>query len=285
MNKSLELSGVWLWLTAPIAVLLLVAAGAGVFIEGLYHDAPSFAAQARGQDLVSLVVVLPLLIVAAVLARRGSARARLIWLGAMIYLVYCYALAAFDVKFNPLFLVYVALLGCSLYGLIGGLATLDMAAVKARFTDRTPAKAVSIYLVVLAFLFYMLWLKETVPATLTGRVPQSVIDEGIPTNGVHVLDMAWILPALVIAAVSLWRKRALGYVLAGATLAYVALLVLAILSMVAFMVMDGHAVAAPQVAIFGMVLAASVGALAWFLSCLGRGSPVTGLPSAGATER
>jgi hypothetical protein len=45
---------------------------------------------------------------------------------------------AFHVRFNPLFLVYVALLGLSLYALIGGLATTDFQAVKARFTEKRP---------------------------------------------------------------------------------------------------------------------------------------------------
>ena len=50
-------------------------------------------------------------------------RAQLIWLGVLVYLIYTYVTYAFVVRFNPLFLVYVALLGCSLYALIGGLAT------------------------------------------------------------------------------------------------------------------------------------------------------------------
>jgi hypothetical protein len=31
---------IWLWLTGPIAVLAAIAAGAGVFFEDLYRDAP-----------------------------------------------------------------------------------------------------------------------------------------------------------------------------------------------------------------------------------------------------
>ena len=39
-----------------------------------------------------------------------------------------------------MFLVYVALLGLSLYTLIGGLATTEFEALKARFTERTPVR-------------------------------------------------------------------------------------------------------------------------------------------------
>jgi len=265
MNENVKHADVWLWLTFPIAILLAIAAGGGVFISGLYRDTPYFVAQAVGQDFISLAVVLPTLIVAAFLAGRGSLRARLIWLGGLVYLVYTYVVAAFDVSFNPLFLVYVALLGCSLYALIGGLVTADMSGIKAHFTEKTPVKTVSIYLAVLAVLFYFMWLSEIVPALMAGEIPQSIQDNGTPTNAVHVLDMAWMLPSFGITAVSLWRKRALGYTFAGAILSYGVFLMLAILSMVIFMIREGFTVAVPQVAIFGMLFAVSLGMLIWYM--------------------
>jgi hypothetical protein len=75
MNERIRQTHIWLWLTFPIAMLLTIAAGGGVFISGLYRDAPYFVAQAVGQDVISLAVVLPTLIVTAVLANRGSLRA------------------------------------------------------------------------------------------------------------------------------------------------------------------------------------------------------------------
>ena len=183
-------------------------------------------------------------------------------------MVYSYAIAAFVVKFNPLFLVYVALLGCSLYALIVGLVTLDKTGIKACFTEKTPVKAVSVYLAVLAVLFYFLWLSEIVPALVAGEIPQSIQDNGTPTNAVHVLDMAWILPAFGITAVSLWRKQALGYTLAGALLSYCVLLILAILGMVMSMVREGYPVVVPQVVIFATLLATSLGMLIWYLKGL-----------------
>lgn len=274
MNKSIGHTDVWLWLTLPIAILLAIATTGGIFISGLYRDNLYFMAQAVGQDFISLVVVLPTLVVTAFLASRGSPHARIIWLGGLIYLVYTYAVAAFDVNFNSLFLVYVAVLGCSLYALIGGLVTTNLLDIKKCFTEKTPVQAVSIYLAVLAVLFYFLWLREIVPALMAREIPQSIQDNGTPTNAVHVLDMAWILPAFVITALSLWRKRALGYTLAGAFLSYCVLLILAILSMVAFMIRGGYPVAVPQVVIFATLLTISLGMLIWYMKGL-RSSPIS----------
>jgi hypothetical protein len=272
MNERGTRATVWLWLTAPIAVLLAIAAGSSLMVEDLFRrDTPYLAVQAVGQDLVTLFVALPALVVGAILAGRGSEGARLVWLGVLAYLVYTYAIYAFAVRFNPMFLAYVALLGCSLYALIGGLATVDLEGIKARFAQRTPVRAASIFLAVVAVLFYLLWLSEVVPASIAGEVPQSVTDNGTPTNGVHVLDMAWMLPAMLLTAVWLWRKRAMGYVLAGALLTFQPLLVLAIASMVVFMARYGQPVSAGQAGIFGILGAASLGMLIWYLSGL-RGS-------------
>ncbi len=268
MNETPRRTNVWLWFTVPIAALLAIASGGGLFISEIYRDAPYFAAQAVGQDLISLAVVLPLLIISAILASRGSRRARLVWLGGLTYLVYTYMVAAFDVRFNSLFLVYVALMGCSFYALIGGIVTANMAEIKACFTEKTPVKALSIYLAVLAVLFYFLWLAEVVPALLAGTIPKSIQDNGTPTNAVHVLDMALVLPAFGIAAVSLWRKQALGYTLAGVLLSYGVLLILAVLSMAVFMIRAGHPVAVPQVVIFGTLFALSLGFLIWYMKGL-----------------
>ena len=258
-------SNVWLWFTAPIAILLAIAAGGGVFSSSLYRDNPSLLAQAIGQDFISLVVVFPTLIISAVFASRGSPHARLVWLGALAYLVYTYASFAFDIRFNSLFLVYVALLGCSLYALIGGISTANMAEIKTYFTEKTPVKAVSIYLAVIAVLFYFVWLGEIVPALIAGQIPQNIQDSGTPSNAVYVLDMAWILPAFAIAAVNLWRRKDLGYTLAGALLSFLMLMILAIIGMVMVPVWDGLAVLGPEVATFGTLFAMSLGMLIWYL--------------------
>jgi hypothetical protein len=258
----------WLRLTFPIIGLLAIASGVGIFFKGFYRDTTYYSVMAVGQDFFSFIVVVPTLAIAALMAHRASLRALFLWLGIVIYLTYTYAIAAFDNQFNALFLVYVALFGCSLYALIGGFLSLNEDGIKARFTERTPVRAISLYLGTLAVLFYLTWLREVIPALLTGTVPQSVKDSGTPTNAVHVLDMSWIFPALLITAVNLWRRRALGYLLAGPMLSFIVFMASAVLCMVILMSRAGYPLVVPQVILFIATLAVSLGLLIWYLMSL-----------------
>jgi hypothetical protein len=82
------------------------------------------------------------------------------------------------------------------------------------FAAVSKAKVVSIYLLLLAVLFALLWLSQDIPAMLAGKAPQSVTVNGLLTNPVHVLDLGLYLPAMIITAISLWRRKFLGYLFA-----------------------------------------------------------------------
>lgn len=268
MKEAAPHADPWLWLTLPIGILTAIAAASGVFVGGLYRDSPTMVAQAIGQDAITLIVALPALVIAAVLSVRESLRARLVWLGVLVYLVYTYAGYAFAVRFNSLFLVYVALLGCALYALIGGLVRTDWERVRVGFGAWTPVKATSIFLAVIAILFYLIWLSDAVPAVLAGKPPRSLVETGTPTNFIHVLDMAWILPALLITAVKLWQRQPIGFALAAALLSFLALLALAILGMSVVMMRSGEPLVVPLVVIFAILFAASIGILIGHLRTL-----------------
>ena len=99
-------------LLASLATLVLatVASAVGLFVPDFYRDAAVLVPQARGQDMLTLVLAVPALVVALYYARRGSLRAYVVWLGVTGYLLYTYASYSFLTAFNRLYLVYVGLL-------------------------------------------------------------------------------------------------------------------------------------------------------------------------------
>jgi hypothetical protein len=62
--------------------------------------------------------------------------------------------------------------------------------------------------------FRCLWLSDIIPALLQDRTPVVLEEVGLPVNPVHVLDLAFFLPAMACVSILLWRKKALGFVLA-----------------------------------------------------------------------
>lgn len=235
----------WLWLSLPISILALASSAAGVLDERTYgRETPNWAGQAVGQDIGNIVayVLLPIL---AFLAARGSLRALLAWVGVLVYSVYSYSIYAFALHFGPFFLAYVAVLGMSVYALIGGLATLPAAEVRARADVRAPLRSTALVLIGIGSLFALLWLSEIVPAAIGGTTPQTLVDAGLASSPVYVLDLAVLLPASIVVGVLLLRRRPWGYALAPGLLIALTLLSVGIVGAFTVLALRGEVVPVP----------------------------------------
>jgi hypothetical protein len=127
-------------LSSIVAALLLISSIAGLLFGqgGLYEPNPATLPSFLTQDVITLVVVVPLLVTCLWLARRGSVRGLVVWMGTLFYVAYAYSFAVLGTWLPPLFLVYVAIVSMSVYGLIFVLVSTDAEAVRARFSDQTP---------------------------------------------------------------------------------------------------------------------------------------------------
>lgn len=245
--------------TVAIVVLSVVGTLLGLLQEGFYRDPFALMYQAYGQDTVTLLVVTPLLAFGLWLALRGSLRGYVLWLGSLGYMLYTYTVYAVITQFNQFFLGYVALLGLSLYTLIGGLLQLDPEAVKRRLEADLPVRLIAGFLVVMGVLVALLWLSEVLPATIADRKPASAADVGLPANVVHVLDLGVLIPTLFVTARWLAQRRPWGYVLPGVLFVKLTSIGLAVLAMIAWMTYEGEPVPAPQIVVF-VVLTVATGA-------------------------
>ncbi len=205
----------WLLLSAPITALAVGGSLAGIFIDRIYaKETASWAAEGAGQDVANLVVF-PLLLVFAYAAAKGSVRGYLAWLGTLVYSVYAYTIYVFDVHFGPLFLLYVAVFGMSLWALGGALTSLDPDRLQATSLDPGRTRAfVSWFLMLVSGAFALLWLVQDVPSMVDGTTPDSLTESGLLTNAVHVLDQSLFLPAAMLAGILLRRGSGWGYCLA-----------------------------------------------------------------------
>lgn len=194
--RSGRLGSVPAALSSAAAVLAATTSLLGLLAAWPYAaETAGWRLQAHGQDLGNLLVVVVLL--AGLLgARRGSARGFQVWAGALVYLTYAFVIYAMAVHFTALFLAYVAVLGLSVFSLLCALEQRPSVQLPARMR-RLGAGVLG----AIAVAFALLWLSTILGALAAGRPPAELAETGLPANPVHVLDLAIVLPGMLIVAI------------------------------------------------------------------------------------
>ena len=245
-------------LTILLSLSLAIASIAGAFFPGTYsRDSVSLGAQGVGQDLVDLFVGVPLLLISFYYAAKGSRVFTLIYGGILFYILYSFIIYCFGINFNQFFLLYCLTLSLSLFSFILLFSDLMGQGVEGWF-EKAPVNLVSVYLFVVAFIFYLLWLKSIVPALIHNEVPKDVSDYNLLVNPVHVIDLVFALPGLIIGAVLIRRKLGLGYMIASFALVFMVLLTLALAAMVLLLVIRGISEDYTVAIVFGVLSVSSV---------------------------
>lgn len=203
-------------LTAATAATMATASAVGVFAtDWLYRDNALITATFRGQDMVTLVVAVPLLLVSLVLEMRGSPRGRVLWLGMLFYSMYSYLFYAVAAAFNQFFLLYVATFGLPLYALLFSVPRVDVTRLGSAMGGRVARVVAITYTSVVAAGLGLLWVGISLSYLVTKDVPQPIVDSGHPTGVVFAVDLVFIVPPMLLAAIWLARRQALGWLLAG----------------------------------------------------------------------
>jgi hypothetical protein len=270
---------IWLWLSIAAALLAITGSLIGLSVDSIYARlTPYFLPQALAQDIANLAIASPAMLILAALALRGSLRAYLLWLGVLAFTIYNYVIYTFSIPFGNLFLLWVAVLSLCIFAAIGGISVVDHRLVMACYTSRRAVTFVAWFLIVVVVLFGLLWLSEDVPALLSGVTPQGLIDLGLPTNPVHILDLAFFLPAVVITSVMLLKRVPLGFTLAPAFIVFLILTGIPILITPVVQAMRSASAAWSVVFPIGALTVLLLGLLAWLLSTI---HPIGGSPRSG----
>jgi len=248
-----------LLLSVPLAILTAIASYAGIFIESTYaRETTLYTSQGIGQDIVNLFIVVPILLVASFFASRKSKLGLLVWSGAIFYLAYSYTIYSFGLHFNQLFILYCAILGLSFYSFVYFILSAHKVNAAELFSDKISTLSTGVFLIVIAVLFYFIWLSELIPSINQNETPKSVIESGLLINPVHVLDLAICLPALLITGIALIQKRSIGFLLAPAMLIFCILMAIAIAAMVLVMMSKGLDSDLVLFTIFGIITVISI---------------------------
>jgi hypothetical protein len=230
-----------LYFTIATVILTAVTSLGGLLYHNTYsRETALWIAQAASQDIVNLALIVPVLLVSAIVARRGIRWGLFVWLGAMLYTAYTFVIYSFGLHFNSLFLVYCWTLGVSAYSFITLTVQITPGVVKGWFDESRHEYFMSLLVLAAGVLFYLMWLKDDLPAMISNQMPAGLRGTGLPTNPVHVLDYSFILPGFIITSVLLLKKKALGYLFAPVLMTFGVLMNLTIAVIAVVMKMTGY---------------------------------------------
>jgi hypothetical protein len=206
--------------------------------HGLYrYDTILSSSQEVGQDVVTLLIGIPLLITGIVLSRKGTMRGQLLLTGALGYFLYTYGAMSFLTAFNPLFLMYVALFSLSLFGFILAMMNLNVDEVVGHISDGFPRRAISIYFIFVAVFLGLAWISLVTVPSLTWTPPYGL--ESTTTMVIQAIDLGVIVPVSFTTAILLLRKSGWGYILAAVLLIKVIMMGAALISMIIGQILAG----------------------------------------------
>ena len=245
-------------MTLSIAVLSTIAACAGIFSrggpgptehvsvhgqkvvlhgEGVYrHMSADVAIQGIAQDWITLGAGVPLLLFSLFLFRKNSRRGAILLAGSAFYFFVTYLFYLAMAMFNPLYLMYVALLSLSFFTVALTAITL----MKHEWTGLFPeklARRAGLFMMINAGMVAMLWLGVILPPLLDGSIyPQEV--QHYTTLIVQGFDLGLLLPLGALSGWLAFRGKPVGYLLTSVYLVFLCVLMLALIAKIAFM---GHA--------------------------------------------
>jgi hypothetical protein len=257
------------WMIPLIVILAMIAAGAGLFwpgegtpytftnfrgeevainARGLYrYDTISSVAQMQANDLVTLALGLPLLVISAWLAFRGSLRGRLLLTGTLGFFLYTYISMAALAAYNPLFLVYVALYSLSLFAFILSMMSFDLSTLANHFSESLPRRGIAWMLYFTGGFLLLAWLGRILPPLLQNQDP---LLENTTTLVIQAMDLGLIVPLAFLSANLLMRRNPWGYLLASVSVLKFLTMGTAVASMGVNMALSGVAVSPIELGVF-----------------------------------
>jgi hypothetical protein len=259
-------------LTVALAATQMAAALPGLLMPSLYRDNLLVASGWRGNDAVTLLVAVPLLVGARWRSRRGSLRSQLVWLGLVDYALYNCLFYLFGSAFNAAFLLYAATASLAAWALGAGLVSMVTDGHLPRLAmARQPARAIASFLLLLAAGLSVVHVGPALLFLGTGQPPAVVRAVGHPTNVIAALDLWLVVSWCVPAAWWLWRGRAWGVVLAAVITVKGAVYMAALSAATVAALRAGAAVESAQLAVWAGIGLGCLVAAVTLLRGVGRG--------------
>lgn len=186
-------------LSLAAAVLLAAASLAGLLFPQILYPTEQIRRSFVSNDVVNLLIGLPILLGAMWLSQRGSLLGLLLWPGGLFFVTYNYLAYAVALPLTVQFIAYLALVVLSGSAIIRLLSSLDAAALRERLSGAVHERIAGGVLAVFGTLFFLRGIAQLAQGAVSG-----------PELAVTIADLL-ITPFWIMGGILLWRKHALGY--------------------------------------------------------------------------
>ena len=220
----------------------IILYGKGVY----YNDSISLALQAKAQDLVTLIVGIPLLITSLLLSAKNSLRGKLLLTGTIGYFLYTYTSYSFLVFYNKFFLLYVLLMSLSFFCFIINFTSHELKNLDNYINQKLPRTFIGSFLIIIGIFLLLLWLGKIVPSI--NQIPEEL--EHYTTMVIQAMDLGFIVPLGILSGILLFKNKTLGYLLASIIIVKGTTLLLALVMMIIFMSFSGVSVNIIEIIVF-----------------------------------
>jgi hypothetical protein len=205
MSNTQKLTPV-IYLSTLAGMVAVIASLLGLLTDLYAAMSPALLVGSYGQDL-SVLLAVAVMAASIIAARRGSAVGTILWMAILAYLIYSYALYAFGGVYVTLYPVYIALVGLSMYTLVGLAFLVDAKALATRVGGRLPFWVTGLFFLVIIVVLAPRWLGEI--SKLSGNITYS------PYGPIFVLDLGLVFPAFLLSVYWMWRGNPWGRILGG----------------------------------------------------------------------
>lgn len=221
------------YFTYLIFFLVLISCVISISNNAIYEDGEWANAQWLGQDIVTLFLAAPLLLISYFKGVKGNnSRWELVFSGILMYHAYSYAFYMFAAKLTFLYLFHAPVFGLSLIGLIISLIRVFSSPSEYSVSQPRIPWLVAGYLLSISLILAFLWSSDII-SHLRNPMHTSDTPNGEAPLIIYSLDLALIVPLMIASALLLLRKNRSGYVLSGIMLIKTSILGFGLMAMAA----------------------------------------------------
>lgn len=191
-----------------LSILSLVASSVGVFNPNIYNKVISTEVLPGtvSQDLITLILSV-ILFVLGLTTKSNNFKQQMVALSIVAYLFYAYGIYVIEQLYNSFYILYLTIFTLSLWAIVFNMANLNPKVYKYLKVEK-PFRYISLgFLLFIPLLFYTLWTVELLSLIKTSEKIEF-------TYSIYILDMAFVLPAFLISATLIIKRKGLGYLIA-----------------------------------------------------------------------